>query len=175
MSKLSDFIQTNPSGDGGEIIPPHYVNELHIAKAGQQTFNLLNHYTPGYSNLSVSINGVKQNPDTGTYEETNSKTVTLTTGAEADDEVLFQSLKASGKQSAGTSYLQEVHTATANQTVFGLGNRYQPGAIDVFVNGVLQTPDSSTYSETNALTITLSEGLKAGETVVFKILKMIEA
>lgn len=175
MSKLSDFIQTGSGGDGGEIIPPHYVNELHIAKAGQKTFNLLNGYTLGYSNLNVTINGVKQTPNTGTYEETNTKTVNLTAGAEADDQVLFQILKAGGKQSAGTTYLHEVHTAKANQTVFGLGNRYQPGAIEVFVNGVLQTPDSGTYSETNALTITLSEGLKAGETVVFKILKMIEA
>ena len=175
MSKLSDFIQTGSGGDGGEIIPPHYVSELHIAKAGQQTFNLLNHYTPGYSNLNVLINGVKQTPNTATYEETNSKVVTFTEGTEANDAVLFQILKGSGKNAGDTTYIQEVHTATANQTVFNLGNRYQSGAIEVFINGVLQTPDSSTYQETNALTITFSEGLKASETVVFKILKMIEA
>ena len=97
MSKLSDFIQTGSGGDGGEIIPPHYVSELHIAKAGQQTFNLLNHYTPGYSNLNVLINGVKQTPNTATYEETNSKVVTFTEGTEANDAVLFQILKGSGK------------------------------------------------------------------------------
>lgn len=175
MSKLSDFIQTGSGGDGGDVIPPHYVSELHVATAGQQVFNLLNHYTVGYSSLDVIINGVKQNPDNNTYEETNSKTVTLAANAEAGDQVLFQILKASGKQPEGITYIQEVHTATAKQTVFALGNRYQPGAIEVFIQGVLQTPGYDTYTETNALTITLSEGLQAGETVVFKILKMIEA
>lgn len=175
MSKLSDFIQIGNSGGDGPVIPPHYVQELHVATAGQQVFNLLNAYVLGYGSLDVMINGIKQTPNTSTYEETNSKRVTLSAGAEAGDAVLFQILKGAGNDSGNVTFVQEVHIATANQTVFNLGNKYQPNGIEVFVNGLLQTPDSGTYEETNALTITLSAGVKAGEPIVFKILKEIEA
>lgn len=171
MSKLSDFIQTGSNGGDGPVIPPHYVQELHVATAGQQVFNLMNDYVLGYGSLDVMINGIKQTPNTSTYEETNSKQVTLSAGAEAGDAVLFQILEGAGN----VTFVQEVHIATANQTVFNLGNKYQPNAIEVFVNGLLQTPDSSTYEETNAMTITLSASVKAGEPIVFKILKEIEA
>lgn len=174
MSKLSDFIQTGSGGGGGDIIPPKYVQELIVATAGQTVFNLMNHYDLGYSTLDVMINGIKQTPNSSTYEETGSDRITLSEAAESGDAVLFQTLKSGGNIGEATS-VQEVHTGTANQKVFNLGNRYQPNGIEVFINGVLQTPDSGTYTQTNPLTITLSEGVKAGEPVVFKILKEIEA
>lgn len=92
MSNLSDFIKTGNNGDN-PVSPPHYVNELHIATEGQQVFNLMNAYVLGYGSLNVMINGIKQTPNTSTYEETNSKQVTLSAKVKAGDAVLFQILK----------------------------------------------------------------------------------
>lgn len=55
-----------------------------------------------------------------------------------------------------------VITATAGQTAFTVA-QYQPDAnnIAVYVNGVRQAP--SAFTETNSTTITMSEGLEAGD------------
>ena len=59
----------------------------------------------------------------------------------------------------------ETYTATANQTVFTLTNSYIPttNTLSVYVNGVRQ----SAYTETNATTVTFTNGLTAGDEVVF--------
>lgn len=66
-------------------------------------------------------------------------------------------------------YLSEEQTAIADQTSFTLANTYTPGlgALRVYINGVFQTP--SAYTETDANTITFSEGLDADDTVTFII------
>jgi len=51
-------------------------------------------------------------------------------------------------------------TATAGQTVFTTSNS-DDGKISVHVNGVFQKP--ANYTVTNATTITMSEGLEAGD------------
>jgi hypothetical protein len=68
-----------------------------------------------------------------------------------------------------TGYLNEEHTATASQTVFTLSNSYTIGigALRVFINGVYQSPSS--YTETSTTSITFSEGLDAGDQVIFII------
>ena len=59
----------------------------------------------------------------------------------------------------------ETYTATADQTVFTLTNSYIPttNTLSVYVNGVRQ----SAYTETNATTVTFTNGLTAGDEVVF--------
>ena len=59
----------------------------------------------------------------------------------------------------------ETYTATDNQTVFTLTNSYIPttNTLSVYVNGVRQ----SAYTETNATTVTFTNGLTAGDEVVF--------
>lgn len=66
-------------------------------------------------------------------------------------------------------YLQELHTATASQTEFTLGNAYTPGlgALRVFVNGLHYSP--SEYTETDANTVTFGTGLEVGDEVAFII------
>lgn len=59
----------------------------------------------------------------------------------------------------------ETYTATANQTLFTLTNTYIPttNTLSVYVNGVRQ----SAYTETNATTVTFTNGLSAGDEVTF--------
>jgi hypothetical protein len=68
-----------------------------------------------------------------------------------------------------TGYLNETFTATDGQTVFTLANAYTVGigAIRAYINGVYQAP--SAYTETDANTITFSEGLDAGDQAAFVI------
>jgi hypothetical protein len=68
-----------------------------------------------------------------------------------------------------TGYLNETLTATDGQTVFTLVNAYTVGigAIRAYINGVYQAP--SAYTETDANTITFSEGLDAGDQAAFVI------
>ena len=67
-----------------------------------------------------------------------------------------------------TGYLNETFTATDGQTVFTLANAYTLGlgAIRVYINGVYQAP--SAYTETDANTITFSEGLDAEDQEVLE-------
>lgn len=66
-------------------------------------------------------------------------------------------------------YLNESQTATAGQTSFTTSNAYTPGlgALRVYINGVYQDPSS--YTETDANTVTMSAGLDAGDLVSFVI------
>lgn len=70
----------------------------------------------------------------------------------------------------GMTVNQQELTATNGQTVFNLTSApYTPGAnhIEVFVNGIKQQPGS--YLETNANTITFTQGLEAGDKVLVKV------
>lgn len=82
-----------------------------------------------------------------------------------------------GGGGTGSQYVPEVYTATAGQTVFDLTNSYTLGysSLVVMINGVVQAPQSSTYTETNTKRVTLSQGAEAGDEVVFRILQTVEA
>lgn len=68
-----------------------------------------------------------------------------------------------------SGYTVEEQTATASQTVFTLTNAYTPGisSMRIYINGVYQAPSS--YTETDANTVTFSGGLDAGDVVAFVI------
>ncbi|WP_420588187.1 hypothetical protein [Bacterioplanoides sp.] len=76
----------------------------------------------------------------------------------------------------GSRYVSEVHNATSGQTVFDLSNSYTLGysSLVVCINGAEQAPKSSAYAETNTKRVTLSEGVNAGDEVVFRILQTLE-
>jgi hypothetical protein len=59
-------------------------------------------------------------------------------------------------------------TATASQTVFTVPFTYTVGAntLDVYIDGIRQILNSS-YTETNATTVTFSEGIHVGGKVEF--------
>lgn len=65
--------------------------------------------------------------------------------------------------------LDEVHTATAGQTVFNLATTYVVGGgnLAVYVDGLRLT--DSDFTETGATTVTLAAGLSAGQEVMFVI------
>lgn len=66
-----------------------YIDEIQVATDGQTVFTLTGFtYTPGARNLSVYINGVRQYAGQS-YTETNTTTVTFSSGLNAGDEVLF--------------------------------------------------------------------------------------
>jgi len=63
--------------------------EIQIATAAQTLFTLSTlSYTPGANNISVYIQGVRQNPGLA-YTETSPTTITFVSGLVAGDEVLF--------------------------------------------------------------------------------------
>lgn len=68
---------------------PIGARQLFTAIDGQTGFGpLSNPYVPGEGQLSVYLNGVKQYP--GTYIETSSTTVTLTSPARVNDEIMVE-------------------------------------------------------------------------------------
>lgn len=83
--------------------------------------------------------------------------------------VTYAQWVASGTTVEFDGYLNEEQTATAGQTTFTTSNAYTPGlgALRVYINGVYQA--SSAYTETDANTVTFSEGLEVGDKVAFVI------
>ena len=68
----------------------------------------------------------------------------------------------------GAAVITEAQTATEGQTVFTLATftyELSVGSLAVYINGVRQAP--SAYSETSTTVVTFSEGLNAGDGVVF--------
>lgn len=64
------------------------IRELKTATASQTVFVLTNSYTVGTNSIMIYVNGVRMlNSD---YTETNTSTITFTTGLSAGDEVLFE-------------------------------------------------------------------------------------
>lgn len=65
--------------------------------------------------------------------------------------------------------VQEVIVATEGQTIFTLNQTYAPGSLnlDVYINGVHQ--GAGGYTESSSNVVTFSEGLEAGDRVLFKI------
>jgi len=60
---------------------------------------------------------------------------------------------------------RNIFTATASQTTFTISQGYQPGDIDVFLNGV-RLVDSDDYYATNGSTVVLTSGAAVGDSLV---------
>ena len=59
---------------------------------------------------------------------------------------------------------RNIFTATAGQTTFTISQGYQPGDIDVFLNGV-RLIDSDDYNATNGSTVVLTSGAAVGDSL----------
>ena len=84
------FYWAAQTGSGGGVTPGTSINSTRIyttATSGQKVFTTPT-YTPGASQLSVYINGVKQY--NSEYNETSNVSVTLTNGATTGDVVLLE-------------------------------------------------------------------------------------
>jgi len=60
---------------------------------------------------------------------------------------------------------RNIFTATASQTTFTISQGYQPGDIDVFLNGV-RLVDTEDYIANNGTTVVLNSGAAVGDSVV---------
>jgi hypothetical protein len=67
----------------------------------------------------------------------------------------------------------EIKTATAGQTVFTLANSYGPGTrnLSVYINGI--KINSTDYTETNSVTVTLHTGATVGDELEFVVLSAV--
>lgn len=137
--------------------------EKFTATDGQTVIDLANTYNVGQNELQVTINGVFQvTPEN--YVETDSDTITFTEGLDAGDFVLVSNLK-----NSNFSVQIEIQSATDGQTLFTLSTfTYEIGTnkLLVYVQGILQSVPEN-YSETSTSSITFTEGLDAGDRVVF--------
>lgn len=140
--------------------------EKFTATEGQTVIDLANTYNVGQNELQVWVNGVYQDTPTN-YSETDSDTITFTSGLRSGDRVIVSNLK------NGNFDIQvERQTASAGQTVFNLTTiTYAPGTnkLSVFVNGVFQVSIDN-YTETDSTTVTFTEGLDINDFVVFSTL-----
>ncbi len=148
----------------GTVVLFTKIIEKFTASAGQTVFNLANTYSPGTNQIEVFINGVFQVPPEN-YIETDSDTITFTSGLTAGDFVTV-----GNTTNASFTVTIEKQTATAGQTLFNLTTiTYVQGSnkLGVYINGVFQTTPEA-YSETSTTSITFVSGLTAGDFVVFR-------
>ena len=149
------------AGDLVEIVvrsdPSAYTVFETTAIAGQSVFPLSFTYPLGSDILDVYLSGIRQAQ--GTFTETNERTVTLQEGLDAGVSAVFV------YSELFASRQRQMFTAAADQTILPLGFTYQPGQkqVAVYINGVRQAPGA--FFETDFETVTLSEGLDAGDTV----------
>ena len=126
-----------------------------VATGGQTTFYPTGGYIPGY--LDVILNGVELN--SSDYVATDSSTVVLQQACAAGDEVKLVSFALS--LAGNGAYTRTSFTASSNQTTFLTA--YTPGAIVVYLNGVLLRDQN--YVATDGATIVLDSGVPAGTLV----------
>jgi hypothetical protein len=150
--------------------------EVITASAAQQTvFNLTTiTYSPGTDNLAVYRNGLRLLLGQD-YTETNSNTVTLTSGVDAGDQLLFESGRIISEDISAIAVSVERQTANAQQTVFTLLSiTYFPGnnSLAVYRNG-LKLSLGLDYAETNSATVTLTDAVAAGDQLTFEAGKLV--
>lgn len=115
-------------------------------------------------NPSGEANAMQNDLDMNSYRILN-----LPSATQNSEPVTYAQWTANVQAVEFTGYLNETFTATAGQTAFTLANAYTLGigAIRAYINGVYQAP--SAYTETDANTITFSEGLDLGDQAAFVI------
>lgn len=147
--------------------------ELQIATAGQTIFNFSTiNYTPNTNALQVYRNGLLLL--SGDYTETSATQVVLNTGVDADDQMLFvAAVVAVAPNPTSASFLSQVLTATAGQTVFNLTTMTYSngtGALIVFRNGMALLSGTD-FTETTPTQVTLTTGAALNDQLLFLTVK----
>jgi hypothetical protein len=142
----------------GVVVTPSLKTFEYTATAGQTQFSGLAldsstlSYAPGA--IQVYLNGVLLREED--FSATNGTTVTLTSAAALNDELVISTFSTPGANLTLFKF-----TASASQTVFSgtdtAGNRlsYMPGNEQVFLNGLLLN-DSDDYVATNGVSVILN-------------------
>lgn len=117
----------------------------------------------------LSRSGSSPNTMSADLDMNSQRILNLPTATQAGEPVNYSQWVSGTTTTEFDGYLVEEQTATSGQTVFTLANSYTQGisSLRVFINGVYQAPSS--YSETSTTSVTLSEGLDAGDKVIFII------
>lgn len=147
--------------------------ELQTATAGQTTFNLSTlNYIPNSNSIQVYRNGLLLL--SSDYSETSSTQVVLDDGVDADDQILFIAAVTSvAPNPTSASFLSQVITATAGQTVFNLTTMTYStgtGALMVFKNGSILLSGTD-FTENTPTQVTLTTGAALNDKLLFLTIK----
>jgi hypothetical protein len=147
--------------------------ELQTATSGQTIFNLSTiNYIPNTNSLQVYRNGLLLL--SGDYSETSSTQVVLNTAGQAGDQFLFvAAVVAVAPNPTSASFLSQVLTATAGQTVFNLTTMTYAngtGALIVFRNGIALLSGTD-FTESTPTRVTLTTGAGLGDQLLFLTVK----
>ena len=145
----------------GVIVTPNLNAFEFVADSGQTLFtgNDVNNKSLSYVPTSIAayLNGILLKPVTD-YVATSGNSIVLNVAADSADEVAIQAFAAPGPLLTTYKY-----TADSAQTVFGgrdlanLSLQYEPGNIQVFLNGLLLN-DSDDYVASNSIQVVLNSG-----------------
>ena len=151
----------------GVVVTPNVKNYEFTATAGQTSFsgsdvnsNTLS-YVPGA--LQVHLNGILlRNTD---FTATTGSSITLVDSASLNDELVVSAFSNPGQNMDLYKF-----TADSGQTIFsgndltGASLAYQPGNIQVFMNGLLLN-DSDDYIASNGMSVVLTSGADASDEI----------
>ena len=151
----------------GVVVTPNVKNYEFTASAGQTSFsgsdingNTLA-YVPGAA--QVFLNGILlRNVD---YTGITGTSIVLASSASLDDELVVSAFSNPGQNMDLYKF-----TADSGQTIFsgndltGASLAYQPGNIQVFMNGLLLN-DSDDYTATNGMSVVLTSGADASDEI----------
>ena len=144
----------------GLVTSPTVGNYEFTADSGQTVFtgNDINGQTLAYTPdaVQVHLNGiVLRNSD---YIATNGTTVTLSTAADSADEILVAAFSNPGHNMEMYKFVADsAQTLFQGQDVTGASFAYEPGNIQVFLNGLLLN-DSDDYLASNGIGVNLLSG-----------------
>ena len=144
----------------GLVTSPTVGNYEFTANSGQTVFtgNDINGQTLAYTPdaVQVHLNGiVLRNSD---YIATNGTTVTLSTAADSADEILVAAFSNPGHNMEMYKFVADsAQTLFQGQDVTGASFAYEPGNIQVFLNGLLLN-DSDDYLASNGIGVNLLSG-----------------
>lgn len=110
--------------------------------------------------LQVFLNGILLR-ETTDYTTSGSSTVTLVEGADSADEVTIYNI--AGGAPGRVEISETVFTADSNQSSFAVN--YSPGALNVFLNGILLL-NGTDYTATSGTSISLTSATDSGDLLV---------
>ena len=151
----------------GVVVTPNVKNYEYTATAGQLTFSGadINSQTLAYvpDAVQVYLNGILlRNVD---YTAINGTSITLTDSAALNDELVVSAFSSPGQNMDLYKF-----TADSGQTIFngndltGASLAYNPGNIQVFMNGLLLN-DSDDYTASNGMSVVLTSGADASDEI----------
>ena len=151
----------------GIIVSPNVKNYEFTATAGQTAFsgNDINGNTLSYASdaIQVHMNGILLRAVD--YTATNGSSINLATAASLNDELVVSAFSNPGHNMDLYKF-----TADSGQTIFhgndiaGAALAYNPGNIQVFMNGLLLN-DSDDYIASNGISVTLTSGADASDEI----------